>query len=416
MAMSCRICSLVLLAGICGSDGFRVTKNSKSNVKHLAGVPMFNADRVQMSRDGSADFIVMAEKKEVSNLCSAAGKACVSMGHPNEGGVAYVKFHGREQDLATVLQRAPGAAKFVEPDLPTEIPENELPQAEEKERDSSENILLWGLSRVGRGERPNSGKGAHVYVLDTGIRTTHNDFEGRAVPTLDMTTGGAVECNGDQECANDKQGHGTHCSGTVAGVTYGVAPETTVYAVKVLSDSGSGQFSWSIGALDFVMTKGQKPAVASMSLGGKGVVASIGTTIDEATARGVVVSVAAGNSRDDACGYSPAYVPTAITVGSTNVLNTMSIFSNYGSCTNIWAPGSQIISCGVSTDWMAKPLDGTSMACPHVSGGAAIVLTAEPNLTPRQVLEKLHANAEDDKIWGLGDDDTNKLLWVGARE
>lgn len=375
---------------------------------------MFNADRVKMSRDGAADFVVMVEKGEVSNLCSAAGKACVSMGHPGEGGVAYVKFHGREGDLESVLRAAPGAAKFVEPDLPMEIPEDESLEAEDKGREADQNVLLWGLGRVGREERPNSGKGAHVYVCDTGIRTTHNDFEGRAIPTLDMTLGEPLECEGEEGCAGDKQGHGTHCAGTVAGVTYGVAPEAKVYSVKVLSDSGSGQFSWAIGALDYVSAKGQKPAVASMSLGGKGIVASIATAINEATANGVVVSVAAGNSRDDACGYSPAYVPTAITVGSTNALDVMSVFSNYGSCTNIWAPGSQIVSCGVLTDWTAKPLDGTSMACPHVSGAAAIVLTAEPDLTPKQVLERLHANAKDDKIWGLGDDDTNKFLWVGA--
>jgi len=109
-----------------------------------------------------------------------------------------------------------------------------------------------------------------VFVLDTGVRVTHNDFTGRAEPALDMSVGAPKECNGDLSCAGDAQGHGTHCAGSAAGETYGVAPGAAVRGVKVLSDQGSGSWSWSYGALDWLAKSSVRPAIASMSLGGRG--------------------------------------------------------------------------------------------------------------------------------------------------
>merc|ERR1719310_661556 len=132
----------------------------------------------------------------------------------------------------------------------------------------------------------------------------HTDFGGRASSGADVTSGSLVECNGNLGCAADNQGHGTHCAGTAAGTVYGVAPSAQVQSVKVLSDQGSGAWSWSYQALDWLATSSVRPAVASMSLGGNGVVAGMRDAVDAAVGAGVVVVVAAGNSNADACNFS----------------------------------------------------------------------------------------------------------------
>merc|ERR1719512_1499 len=189
-----------------------------------------------------------------------------------------------------------------------------------------------------------------IFVLDTGVRVSHREFTGRAAPALDMTSGSPVECNGDANCAADRQGHGTHCAGSAAGETYGVAPSASIRSVKVLSDQGSGSWSWSYGALDWLALSQVRPAVASMSLGGSGTQQAMADAVDAAVNAGVTVVVAGGNSNSDACYFSPAFVPSAITVGSTTSLDARSSFSNYGACTNIWAPGSSVQSAGHRSD------------------------------------------------------------------
>merc|ERR1719199_2459089 len=169
-------------------------------------------------------------------------------------------------------------------------------------------------------------------------------------------------------CAGDAQGHGTHCAGTAAGETYGVAPAAKVKSVKVLSDQGSGSWSWSYYALDWLAQNPTRPAIASMSLGGSGTQQAMRDAVNAAVNSGVVVVVAGGNSNGDACRFSPAFVPSAITVGSTTSTDARSSFSNYGSCTNIWAPGSDVVSADHRSDTGTRSLSGTSMACPHVSG------------------------------------------------
>merc|ERR1719296_452143 len=128
----------------------------------------------------------------------------------------------------------------------------------------------WGLNRIGADARGRSGGKATIFVLDTGVRHSHNDFTGRASSALDMTVGSPKECNGDMSCAHDRQGHGTHCAGTAAGDQYGVAVGAAIRSVKVLSDRGSGSWSWSYYALDWLATNPTRPAIASMSLGGSG--------------------------------------------------------------------------------------------------------------------------------------------------
>jgi len=338
-------------------------------------------------------------------MCKMNPKGCNLAGHPN-GGVPFIEFLGSESDLEAVLQNSGGAARYAEPDA-------EVRMTPEIEPDADVEAATWGLNRIGADQRGRAGAGSTVFILDTGVRFTHQQFGNRASSALDMTVGNPVECNGNMNCALDRQGHGTHCAGTAAGETFGVAPSATIKAVKVLSDQGSGSWSWSYYALDWLATNPTRPAIASMSLGGWGNQQAMRDAVDAAVNGGVTVVVAGGNSNSDACRFSPAFVPSAITVGSTTSTDARSSFSNYGSCTNIWAPGSNVLSAGHRSDTASATFSGTSMACPHVSGGAALILEADPSKKSSAVLQELLGNAVRDAISDLRSGDTNALLYVG---
>merc|ERR1711920_678571 len=179
------------------------------------------------------------------------------------------------------------------------------------------------------------------------------------------------------------------------------------------SDQGSGQTSWITAGLDWTARNSASMKVASMSLGGPGTNNAMRTAVDAATNAGVAVVVAAGNSNSDACNFSPAFVPSAITVGSTTSLDARSSFSNYGRCTDIWAPGSDVVSASHTSDSGSRSLSGTSMACPHVSGAAALILGVDPSKNSAKVLEDMLDTAARDVISGLRTGDTNALLYVG---
>jgi len=243
----------------------------------------------------------------------------------------------------------------------------------------------WGLDRIDQVNLPLSttyiynhlGTNVHAYVIDTGIRSTHTEFGARASKDFDGV--------GDGQNGNDCHGHGTHVAGTIGGKTYGVAKQVRIHGVRVLNCDGWGYWSWVIAGLDWVAAHHLKPAVANMSLGSEGNVTSVNDAVKTLINKGVVVVVAAGNDYANACGYSPALVPKAITVGSTTSSDARSWFSNWGSCLDIFAPGSSITSAWNTNNTATNTIDGTSMAAPHVAGVAALYLQMKPTATVAEV-------------------------------
>ncbi|AXO33899.1 S8 family peptidase [Micromonospora chalcea] len=267
----------------------------------------------------------------------------------------------------------------------------------------------WGLDRIDQRNLPlnstftypNTASNVRAYIIDTGIRTTHSDFGGRATWGTNTVDTNNTDCNG----------HGTHVAGTVGGTKYGVAKSVRLVAVKVLNCSGSGTTAGVISGVNWVTSNAVKPAVANMSLGG-----GASTTLDNAVANsinsGITYALAAGNSSANACNSSPARVAAAITVGATTSTDARASYSNYGSCVDIFAPGSSITSAWRTSDTATNSISGTSMASPHVAGAAALVLSANTSYTPAQVASYLTSNATTGKVTSPGSGSPNRLLFV----
>ncbi|WP_030439039.1 S8 family serine peptidase [Actinoplanes subtropicus] len=271
---------------------------------------------------------------------------------------------------------------------------------------------VWGLDRIDqRAVKPSKsytpmddGSSVHAYVIDTGIRITHSEFGGRASYGWDFVD--------DDATASDCNGHGTHVAGTIGGAHYGVAKKVKLVAVRVLDCDGSGTLSSVIAGVDWVTANAQKPAVANMSLGG-GRSASLEAAVQRSIDSGVTYAVAAGNDDTNAGQESPAALPAAITVAASDSTDHRAYFSNYGSVVDLFAPGVNVRSSFAGSDTATAVASGTSMATPHVTGAAALVLDAAPGYTPAQVRNFLVAHATTGKIKDA-EGSPNRLLFVPA--
>ncbi|KAJ0123045.1 hypothetical protein N8I77_010125 [Diaporthe amygdali] len=303
----------------------------------------------------------------------------------------------------------------------------------------TEKMAPWGLARVSHRNSlsfgtfnkylyaEDGGEGVDAYVIDTGTNTEHVDFEGRAHWGKTIPSGDADE---------DGNGHGTHCSGTIAGKKYGVAKKANVYAVKVLRSSGSGTMADVIAGVDFAATshqdqvkaakdgkrKGFKGSVANMSLGG-GKTNLLDQAVNAAVDAGLHFAVAAGNDNADACNYSPAAADKAVTVGASAIDDSRAYFSNYGKCTDIFAPGLSIQSTWIGSKTAVNTISGTSMASPHICGLLAYYLSLQPStdseysvaaITPKELKSQLISIATVDALTDIPKDTPNLLAWNGG--
>jgi subtilisin family serine protease len=275
--------------------------------------------------------------------------------------------------------------------------------------DATQSNPPWGLDRIDQRNRPLNaiytfnwtGAGVFAYVIDTGIRTTHTQFGSRAANVFDAFGGNGQDCHG----------HGTHVAGTIGGSTFGVAKSVNLRGVRVLNCSGSGSNSGVIAGVDFVRLNRQNPAVANMSLGG-GASSALDTAVNNLSNSGVAIAVAAGNNNTNACNSSPARAANAITVGSTTTTDARSSFSNFGTCLDLFAPGSGILSAWFTSNTATATLSGTSMASPHVAGAAALYKQANPSASATTIRNALVNNATTNVVTNPGTGSPNRLLYT----
>ncbi|WP_349914627.1 S8 family peptidase [Acinetobacter pittii] len=271
----------------------------------------------------------------------------------------------------------------------------------------------WGLDRIDQRNLPldsaysylQTGSGTTAYIVDTGILSTHQQFSGRVLSGYTAISDG----NGTNDC----HGHGTHVAGTVGGSTYGVAKNVSLVPIRILGCDGSGASSNVIAGLDWILKNGKKPAVVNMSLGGEAN-ASLDSAVENLFNNSYVMVVAAGNSNTDACSSSPARVSKAITVAATDSTDTRASYSNYGSCIDIFAPGSQINSSWIGSNTATKVLNGTSMATPHVVGVVAEMLQSTPTATPQTISNNLLNQASNNVVKNPSGS-PNRLLYKSAQ-
>ncbi|WP_030864630.1 S8 family peptidase [Streptomyces sp. NRRL S-37] len=346
-------------------------------------------------------YIVTLKKAAGFKASSAAGRDLVE----RYGGSVRKTFGSALNGYTAVLSATEAGRLAADPAVAS-VEQNQRVSV----ADTTQSNAPWGLDRIDQASLPlsgtytypdSAGSGVTAYVIDTGVRITHQQISGRAVYGYDAVDGDTTAADGN--------GHGTHVATTIAGSTYGVAKKAKIVAVRVLDDNGSGTTAGVIAGIDWVTANHSGPSVANLSLGG-GASTTLDTAVRNSIASGVTYAVAAGNSGANASSYSPARVTEAITVGATTRTDARASYSNYGSVLDVFAPGSSITAGWHTGDTATSTISGTSMATPHVAGAAAVHLAGHPSATPAQVASALVNGATTGKVTGPGSGSPNRLL------
>ncbi|KAJ5609344.1 Subtilisin-like serine protease [Penicillium herquei] len=375
-----------------------------------------NKDRMELKKRGLFDFDFETSFLGMKDTFHIAGSLMGYSGH----------FH---EDVIEQVRRHPDV-EYIEKDS----------EVHHMADHATEKNAPWGLARISHRDSlsfgtfnkylyaEDGGEGVDAYVIDTGTNTEHVDFEGRA-------NWGKTIPQGDEDA--DGNGHGTHCSGTIAGRKYGVAKKANVYAVKVLRSNGSGTMSDVVKGVEWAaeahikktkeaqagkVKKGWKGSVANMSLGG-GSSRTLDLAVNAAVEAGMHFAVAAGNDNADACNYSPAAAENAVTVGASTLADERAYFSNYGKCTDIFAPGLNIESTWIGSQYAINTISGTSMASPHIAGLLAYYVSLQPSsdsayavaeITPKKLKATLIDIATSGALTDIPSDTPNLLAWNGG--
>ncbi|KUN92840.1 S8 family peptidase [Streptomyces caeruleatus] len=346
-------------------------------------------------------YIVTLKKTAGLKAASGAGKGLIK----EYGGAVNKTFGAALNGYSATLSATEAKRLAADPSVAS-VEQNQTVRL----ADTTQSSAPWGLDRIDQAALPlsgtytypdSAGSGVTAYVIDTGVRITHQQISGRASYGYDAVDGDTT--------ASDGNGHGTHVATTIAGTTYGVAKKAKIVAVRVLDNAGSGTTAGVIAGIDWVTANHSGPSVANMSLGG-GASASLDTAVRNSIASGVTYAIAAGNSSANASSYSPARVTEAITVGATTNTDARASYSNYGSVLDIFAPGSSITAGWYTSDTATNTISGTSMATPHVAGAAAVYLASHTSATPAAVASALTSGATANVVTSPGTGSPNRLL------
>ncbi|MFE0253489.1 S8 family peptidase [Streptomyces sp. NPDC059010] len=346
-------------------------------------------------------YIVTLKKSAGLKSASAAGRDVVE----EYGGTVKKTFTKALNGYSATLSAAEAERLAADPAVASVEQNQKVHLA-----DTTQSNAPWGLDRIDQAALPlsgtytypdSAGSGVTAYVIDTGVRITHQQISGRATYGYDAVDGDTT--------ASDGNGHGTHVATTIAGSTYGVAKKAKIVAVRVLDNAGSGTTAGVIAGIDWVTDNHSGPSVANMSLGG-GASSSLDTAVRNSIASGVTYAIAAGNSNTNASSSSPARVGEAITVGATTSSDARASYSNYGSVLDVFAPGSSITAGWNTSDTATNTISGTSMATPHVAGAAAVYLAGHTSATPAAVASALTSGATANVVTSPGSGSPNRLL------
>lgn len=358
--------------------------------------PQFSEVDAQAGRD---DYIVVLRETESAVSATAASLAASVGGMVKDQWKDVINgFLADMTDEGAAALRRRAEVVLVEKNAPVQASATQL-------------NAPWGLRRIDDRFLPNdanytynkTGLGVHAYIIDTGIRPTHVDFTGRVLGGFSVIAGGVIDCNG----------HGTHVAGTVGGTTYGVAKRVWIHPVRVLNCAGSGTTAGVISGINWVRANRVLPAVANLSLGG-GFSAALNLAVNNLVTLGnVATAVAAGNSNLNACGFSPASAASVLTVGATAINDTRAVFSNFGACLDIFAPG-----VGIRSDWFTSNvatavLSGTSMASPHVAGVLAQVRQWQPLVSAVVAQNIVITHSTPGIVINAGAGSPNRMLFMG---